>query len=359
MTIVEGQIETLKRIKNILSENGITRFSSIGDINEFLKNFNSEVRLIYSNEEHELDQEIRRIQVDLDAANQNYHDIQQSELQKYENKITSQKSKINSIESNPSNNIFFKLYRSITTNFSKKQLAKLENQKDKVINQKTNKNKIKIEKISNTYKTLTENRKDILSQRAAPKLHKLNNIKNVVRDLGPLIAGAIGEDLVVKEIKKLSDDFVLFNDFSAEFNPPIYNKKENDRIHSIQIDHLLVTDAGIFILETKNWSKNSIENLDLRSPVNQIMRTSYALFVTLNSDLNKKASFLNRHHWGDKQVPIRNVVVMIKNKPNEAFQYVKVKTLEELNGYITFFEAIFDKEEVMRISDKLRSIQNH
>ena len=42
MTIVVGKIEPLKKLKVILNDNGITRFNSIGEINEFLKNYESE-----------------------------------------------------------------------------------------------------------------------------------------------------------------------------------------------------------------------------------------------------------------------------------------------------------------------------
>lgn len=178
--------------------------------------------------------------------------------------------------------------------------------------------------------------------------------KEVIEGLYTLIAGAIGENLVVKELQKLSDKYVLINDFSIEFNPPIFNRKENDRIYSIQIDHLLITDSGIFILETKNWSKQSINNLDLRSPVTQIMRTSYALFVLLNSESEYNEINLNSHHWGNKQIPIRNIIVMINEKPKEKFKYVKVKSLNELNGYITYFDSIFNDAEVKSISDYLR-----
>ena len=57
---------------------------------------------------------------------------------------------------------------------------------------------------------------------------------------------------MVKEIKKLPDNYVLINDFNLSFPHPIFYKKYNERIYSIQIDHLLVSRAGIFIIETKN-----------------------------------------------------------------------------------------------------------
>ncbi|MGB5429644.1 nuclease-related domain-containing protein, partial [Eudoraea sp.] len=151
---------------------------------------------------------------------------------------------------------------------------------------------------------------------------------------------------------------VLFNDFSLVFNKPIYYKKENDRIFSIQIDHLLVTNAGIFNIETKNWSKESIASLDMRSPIRQIRRSSYALFVILNSSEQGASHILKSHHWGEKKIPIKNIVAMINNKPKGEFKYVTIKKLKELNSYIDSFESIFDDTEVKMISNYLIKMKN-
>ena len=120
-------------------------------------------------------------------------------------------------------------------------------------------------------------------------------------------------------------------------------------------DHLLVCQSGIFLLETKNWSKSSIDSLDLRSPVKQIRRTSFALFVLLNSGSRSSGVNLNRHHWGDKKVPIRNLVVMINEKPKEEFKHVKVLSLKELIGYIKYFDHSLDVEEVEDIFEYLKN----
>ena len=140
-----------------------------------------------------------------------------------------------------------------------------------------------------------------------------------------------------------------------KFKPPIYNRKDKDRIYSIQIDHLLVCESGIYILETKNWSKQSINNMDLRSPVKQIQRTSYALFVLLNSTSKYNDIKLEKHHWGHKQITIRNLIVMIQEKPNVNFKHVKVLLLNELNGYVSYFDPVFSPEEVKSICSYLRS----
>ena len=194
----------------------------------------------------------------------------------------------------------------------------------------------------------------IINERSLPKIRKLNTVKKTIEDLHPIIAGAVGESLVVKEIEKLPDDYILINDYYLKFNPPIYNRNTKDKIFSIQIDHLLITKSGIYILETKNWSKKSVESLDLRSPVEQITRTSYALFLIVNDAKIR----LTEHHWGDKQIPIKNLIVMINEKPNVDFKYVKVKSLKELNNYLTYFEPILTEKEVDRIVKYLIRIQN-
>ena len=193
---------------------------------------------------------------------------------------------------------------------------------------------------------LSDNKQKVLLERSRHEIAEIEYAKKSIDELGPIIAGAIGENLVEKEISKLSDDYTLINDYRKEFNPPIYNKKTNDRIYSVQLDHLVISMSGIFILETKNWSKKSLENLDMRSPVEQIKRSSFALFVFLSKNFS-----LGFHHWGEKKIPIRNVIVMINNKPKESFKFVQIKQLNELNRYVEYFEPVLDREEVRSIAN--------
>jgi len=293
MTIVAGKIEPLKKLKEILNENGITRFNSIGEINTFINNYESEKKEIPKIIKKTLDEEITKLE-------------------------ETSKQTIEKSNKNLFNKILYYL-------------------------------KIKI--LTNKKSTLEKKFEKIISKRCTKSYKELDFTKEVVDGLYTLIAGAVGENSTVNELQKLSDSYYLINDFSVEFNPPIYNKKENDRIFSIQIDHLLICQSGVFLLETKNWSKHSIKNLDLRSPVEQILRTSYALFVLLNSETNIS---LARHHWGSKKIPIRNIIVMINEKPKEEFKHVKVLSLNELNGYIKYFDPIFNDTEVKSIFDYLR-----
>lgn len=187
-------------------------------------------------------------------------------------------------------------------------------------------------------------------------LSELDRKKNAVDQINNYIYGAIGEQKVVKELGKLSDDYVLINDFTLEFHPAIYRKQENDYIKTIQIDHILVSTSGIFLIETKNWSQKSMESIDLHSPVQQIKRTNYALYRLLNERISNSKLRINTHHWGDRKIPIRNLIVLIKNKPVQEFQHVKVLALEEMLNYITYFQPSISNNDIQTIASELQSI---
>jgi Nuclease-related domain len=354
MTIVEGQIEPLKKLKEVLNKNGITRFNSIGEINNFIRNYDSEKNGIPKIIENALDGEIKDLQSDLIKRKQIYDDLKADILNEINHKIKilEETSKQAIEKSNKSlfNKIFS--YPKIRILINKK--SNLEKNLENILHKKTQIAEHEVIKTKNKLEDYTKNKEKIISERCKQPYKEMTSTKEVIEGLYTLIAGAIGENSAVKELQKLSDNYFLFNDFSIEFNPPIYNKKENDKIFSIQIDHLLICESGIFILETKNWSKQSIKNLDLRSPVKQILRTSYALFVLLNSESEYNKIKLNRHHWGNKQIPIKNIIVMTNEKPKEEFKHVKVLSLNELNGYIKYFDPIFNDTEVKSIFDYLR-----
>jgi len=180
--------------------------------------------------------------------------------------------------------------------------------------------------------------------------------KAVIDNLNSFIYGALGEQMIVKALEDLSDEYFLINDFSVSFAPAIYNRQDNDYIKSVQIDHILVGPSGIFLIETKNWSEKSLENMSLRSPVQQIRRTSFVLFKLLNNEMSNYHLRLDRHHWGDKKISIKNLIVMTNTKPQEEFQFVKVLTLNELLGYINYFKPTFSINETQRIADFILKI---
>ncbi len=303
MTIVVGQIEPLKRLKKILNENGITKFNSIGEINTFIKNYESEKQEIPKIIENLLDEEINNLQSDLIKCQQIYDDLKADILNElnYKLKRLDKASKLTIEKSNK--NLFNKILNYLKIKILTYQKLTLEKDFEEILRGKTSITELEVTKAKNKLDDYRENKKNIISMRCAESYRELDSTKEIVDGLSKLIAGVIGENSVVNELQKLSDNYYLINDFSEKFNPPIYNKNDNDRIFSIQIDHLLICQSGVFLLETKNWSKQSIKNIDFRSPVEQILRTSYALFVLLNSESKFNDISLAHHHWAVKKYP--------------------------------------------------------
>ncbi|MGB5499126.1 MAG: nuclease-related domain-containing protein [Maribacter sp.] len=358
MTLVYGQLESLKKLRETLDQKRISRFNTIGQLNKFIKNYEREKEELFFKIKQEFELELDTMQTEAFTLQQNYDTLKTNTETRLKESISKLKKKCETLRSNPAKNAVLELGNWYLLQILLGKRFILEKSYYSIIWLQTLRAKKHLKELLKKVNAHTSNSQSILSARFAAAFEKLEYTKSVVTDINPLIGGAIGEHLVAKELEKLSETDVLFNDFSLSFNPPIYNKNDHDRISSIQIDHLLVTRAGIFIIETKNWSKESLERLDLRSPIKQIQRTSYALFVVLNSKKAVGSRILKQHHWGNKELPIRNVIAMINHKPKEKFKYVAIKKLKELNRYIKYYEPIFDESEVRSIAEHLGRLKN-
>lgn len=358
MPIVYGQIESLKRLRQEFEKRGISRFNSIRDIKQFLKYFDRHKEDLLFKVEQDYNLKYERLLEQKMAIEKDYQ-IQKAELEtrliQRINKLTTLCEASASVEtSNPVVEVLY-WYKYIVL---KTILFVYKRSYKKVVRFRTQNKLDNLKSLESSVNSFSLNRESFISNRFKTELHELEHIRKVISELNPLIAGAIGENLVAKELNKILTTAVLFHDYSILFDKPIYYKKENQTIRSIQIDHLLVTKAGVFIIETKNWSKKSVMNLDLRSPVSQMQRSGYALYLLLNGKGSKIGGYLNQHHWGAKELPTRNVLVMINNKPNEKFRHIAIKNLDELNDYINFFEPIFDDAEVLGIANYLKRLKN-
>jgi hypothetical protein len=352
MTIVVGQIEPLKKLKVILNKNGITRFNSIGEINAFTNNYGDEKKEIPKIIERKLNQEINNLQSILTKRQKFLDDLRTESLNELNHDIKKIEETLEQALERSKSNIFNKILYYLKIKKLRNKKSFLEKNKEKIISKKTHSTEQEVTKAQNKLDDHITNKDNIISRRCAESYREIDLTKEVVDGLYTLIAGAIGENSTVNELQKLSDNYFLINDFSAKFNPPIYNKIDKDRIFSVQIDHLLISQSGVFLLETKNWSKKSIKSLDLRSPVDQVLRTSYALFVLLNGQSNVH---LTHHHWGSKKIPIRSIIVMTGEKPKEEFKHVKILSLNELVGYIKYFDEIFSPAEAKNIFNYLKN----
>lgn len=351
-----NKIGSLTTLKLHLEGNNIYDFKSLKEVIDFQKSYTLFRQQLISHHENLIEQEKNMLNIDLPNLDTAIETQRQQAVQRLTSEIDKLKQQLNISTSNSSTNFFQKLASSLRHWNYKRKIKREEHNFEIEV-------KISISKLvedyqvkSNRYQFIISHFNEAVRQSAQHPLSELERKKATIDGLNSFIYGALGEQKVVKTLETLSDEYFLINDFAVSFSPAIYNRKENDYIKSVQIDHILVGPSGIFLIETKNWSGKSLENLSLRSPVEQIKRTSFALFYLLNNEMSNYHLRLDRHHWGDKKIPIKNLIVLTNTKPKEEFQYVKILTVNELLGYVNYFKPIFSYTETKRIADMILRI---
>ena len=349
MAQIFRQIESTKTLRKELDYRRISMFNSIREIEDFKRNYESikveilaQAQISIQKEIAQKSTELEKLELELKAAVRNEEEKVKSAIHRLDVKITELTERLNK------QTFLRRLFLTISRWQQNSKLYQLRNNSDRIIFKRTSLIQRKVKNLHSHVDFLNTNTEKIISERCENDLSELNRTKQAISDLRTIIAGAKGEYAVEQELKKLPDNFYVINDYRLNFTRPIINKKNGDKIFSIQIDHLVVSPGGIFLLETKNWSNRSIRSLNLRSPIDQIQRSSYALFVFINNNIS-----LNSHHWGSKQISLKSVLVMVGATTNQKFQFVKIKELKALNRYLKYFEPIYTDQETKWLAQTL------
>ena len=351
-------IGSLTTLKSHLEANNIHDFKSLKEVIDFQSSYPTFRQQLISNHEKLIEQEKNILNTDLQQLDMTIETQKQQAEQRLIIEIDKLKQQLNFLTNGGSTNLVQKLTKEFRQWNYKRQLRHKEHNFDLEVTKSINK-LVDIRQVKNKrYQFISSQFNMAVEKSAQTALSEIERTKSVIDKLSSFIYGALGEQKVVKTLEALSDEYFLINDFAVSFSPAIYNRQENDYIKSIQIDHLLVAPSGIFLIETKNWSEKSLENLSLRSPVKQIKRTSFVLFKLLNNEMSNFHLRLDNHHWGDKKISIKNLIVLTNTKPKEEFQYVKILTLNELLGYINYFKPTFSSIETQRIAEFLLKIND-
>jgi len=354
MCRVYNTVGSLTTIKTHLNQNGIDNFNSVNDLLSFQKSYSFSRQQILSNQNILLTDERNNLSagiLSLENEITNDKNVLQHKLKSKVEYLERQYDEIAEAEKtiiqeftysfraifNMIQIIYFRLFSNLLVYLSVRPKIEVLNEKRK------------------RFQYLSSSFEEAVKESCALALQHLDHTKRAIDEINNFIYGAIGENKVVTELRKLSDDYILINDFSFTFNRPLYYKQQETRINTIQIDHILVSQAGVFQIETKNWSKKSLESLNMRSPVQQIQRANFSLYFLLNRTNNFR---LVPHHWGKRKIPIKNLIVLINNKPMEEFEYVKILTLDELVPYIEYFKPSMSKVETEEIADYLIKIRD-
>jgi hypothetical protein len=351
-------IGSLTTLKSHLNNSNIHDFKSLKEVMDFQSSYAAIRQQLISHHENLIEQEKNMLNIDLQQLETAIQTQKQQSEQQLIDDIDKLKQKLSISINKASTNFFQGIIKNLRHRNYKRKIKQKEQNFDIEVKMAISELVGNYQFKNNRYQFIASHVNEAVRQSAQHPLSELERKKAKIDELNSFIYGALGEQKVVKTLEALSDEYFLINDFAVSFSPAIYNRQENDYIKSVQIDHILVAPSGVFLIETKNWSEKSLESLSLRLPVQQIERTNFVLFKLLNSGISIYQLHLDRHHWGEKKISIRNLIVLTKTKPNEEFQYVKILTLNELLNYVNYFKPIFSNAETQRIAEFLITVNN-
>ncbi len=213
----------------------------------------------------------------------------------------------------------------------------------------------KINSIKSKIEDRTNNAQDWVERYSARDREKQEKVLAVFRKYKYLFYGAEGEERVAWELSRLPDTYTVINDYRLEFPQPVYDRNNDDRIYSIQIDHVVVGPTGLYLVETKNWSRDSVENTELFSPIRQLKRSNFAIFRLLNQAVERGDIDNFSTHWGNRRISPKNILCLINHRPNQEFQYVRTLSEHQITHYVENQRQTFSQIEVNSLAENLRS----
>jgi hypothetical protein len=96
---------------------------------------------------------------------------------------------------------------------------------------------------------------------------------------------------------------------------------------SAQIDHVVLTPAGVFVIETKRWSRRFVESGDFYNPFEQVSRANYLCYDLLRESFGK--------------MRVRSIIACVGSLPDAPRDsYIKVVRPESLTSYISGFRNV-------------------
>lgn len=136
------------------------------------------------------------------------------------------------------------------------------------------------------------------------------------------LAGARAELDVIAHLAGLPAEYTVLNDIRLTADRYIHFN--GAVLQSAQIDHLVLSPAGVFVIETKRWSRHFVESGQYHDPFDQIQRSAYLCYDRLRTKFG--------------MIRVRSVIACAGKLPSAPEDsHVKVLPVTELGGYISWF----------------------
>ncbi len=253
-------------------------------------------------------------------------------IQQFDNKIEEIKDKI---EIHKHNKKWFLVISNHLQNFFQKYISKPWNVR------KIKKSEVKQKRTLNRWK---ENSYEIFKEENEYLIDEIDFYDDIKNE--PYYQGAKGEVEVLNKLKKLGDEHAILCGLNLELDQWV-NYNGNFDLKSAQMDLVVVSPKGVFVIEVKNWSTQHYnENKDL-SPHEQVDRAGRVMYKFLESKLKNEIE-VGGNRLNKVLIPIQNNI-----SRDPSYEYVRVSSVKDINNFITNRKDVLYNFEVDRIIDEL------
>lgn len=156
--------------------------------------------------------------------------------------------------------------------------------------------------------------------------------------------GNVTEDVVLRELNRLSSTFHIFTDVYLRLNRPVRYKNTKKKIKFCQIDFVVVGLTGIFIIEAKEWNEKILKE-DKLLPLMEVDKAGLIFYI-------RSLNFFGR------KFPIYNIAVMLTKVPKVKYGFVRHLTISELYWFILRRDGVISKKKIKQIVRWLTKISN-
>jgi hypothetical protein len=141
------------------------------------------------------------------------------------------------------------------------------------------------------------------------------------------------EDIVLDELCKLPDQFILLKNVFLRLHWPVTHQKTSEIVRSCQIDYVVIGPPGVSIIEAKTWDKNSFTDM---IPYQEADKAGLVVYIKLKRYFNKK-------------LPIYNIIVTFGKVPYTQYGYIHQLSIWNLTTFIFDQEEILSKSEIREL----------
>ena len=304
-------------LKSRLMKKGLKGFESFNDIQYFKKHFKSILKSSTDDERKRLNAIIETLRSNEDAL---IKDIEERK-QRLQTSLLKEKQE---------------LLEGKLTSEDQKRVKKINRLLEKKIDKPFKKEK---KQIKRTEKEIVTRKKKLEKsvEKSVKNLHKAHDIINHNR---AFVVGAVGETAAIRELRKLPEKYYILNEAKLSFYRAIRWKKYGEYVKSCKIDHVVVGPPGIFLIETKYWSSQTLANAKF-TPHKQIERAGYIFFIHMMKKFKRK-------------FPTYQIVATYRKLPEHPYKYVDQMTIRDVVNYILQKRNALDAAEIQKIVEWLK-----